>query len=94
MTSTASQGSGTQSGSGYSVAGSGSGTGSEYGLGYSVTGSGSGSGSGSESGEAELADGSWLAGLAMGDSPRPVSPNTLLLALATLSITLSVLYYL
>lgn len=92
MTSTASQGSGTQSGSGYSVAGSGSGTGSEYGLGYSVTGSGSGSGSGSESGEAELADGSWLAGLAMGDSPRPVSPNTLLLALATLSITLSVLY--
>jgi hypothetical protein len=72
------------------------GTGSEYsvpGSGYSVPGSGSGSGSGS--GEAMLADGSWLAGLAMGDSSRTLSPSVLqsaLISWATLSLTLSMLY--
>ncbi|KAG6651596.1 hypothetical protein I3843_06G117600 [Carya illinoinensis] len=85
------------SGSGYySVSGSGSGEGSDTGSGSaegSDTGSGySVSGSGSGSGEATIADGSWLAGLAMGDSPRTLSPSTFqsaLIAWATLSLTLS-----
>ncbi|KAI4297745.1 hypothetical protein L6164_037616 [Bauhinia variegata] len=51
-----------------SVTGIGTGTGTGTGFGYSVTGSGSGSSSGS--GETMLADGTYLAGLAMGDSPR------------------------
>ncbi|KAF4356657.1 hypothetical protein CsatB_006070 [Cannabis sativa] len=43
---------------------------------------GSGSGTGSGSGGTLLADGTWLAGLAMGDSPRTVlSPSTLRVAL-------------
>lgn len=55
------------------VSGSGSGlTGSSSGSGSVDTGSGSGSGSG-----AMLADGSWLAGLAMGDSTRAASPSAL-----------------
>lgn len=81
MTSAASQGTGSQSGSGYSASGSGSDSGS----GYSV----SGSGSGSEAGEAMMADGSWLAGLAMGDSPRTLSPSGLQSALLAWIITLS-----
>uniref|UniRef100_A0A2N9I3C5 Thaumatin-like protein n=2 Tax=Fagus sylvatica TaxID=28930 RepID=A0A2N9I3C5_FAGSY len=89
MTTATSQGAGSQTGSGYTVSGSGTVAG------YSVSGSGSGSGSESGAGEAELADGSWLAGLAMGDSPRILSPSTLksaVIALATLSISLSVIY--
>ena len=89
MTTSTSQGAGSQTGSGYTVSGSGTVAG------YSVSGSGSGSGSESGAGEAELADGSWLAGLAMGDSPRILSPSTLksaVIALATLSISLSVIY--
>ncbi|KAJ7978602.1 Thaumatin [Quillaja saponaria] len=66
MTSTTPQGSGTGTGTGTL-------TGSESGSGYL----GTGSGSSSESGEAMLADGSYLAGLAMGDSPRTVSQSTL-----------------
>ncbi|KAM5550030.1 thaumatin-like protein 1 [Rosa sericea] len=64
-----------------STAGSVPGTGS-----VPVTGSG-----GSGSGEAMLADGSWLAGLAMGDSPRTLCPSTLM-TLSTLFIILSYLY--
>ena len=62
--------------SGYSFTGVGSGSGI-----MSDSGSGSGSGmmteSGSGSGEAVLAGGSYLAGLAMGGSPRTVSISTL-----------------
>ncbi|KAG7978193.1 hypothetical protein I3843_05G072000 [Carya illinoinensis] len=90
MTSTTPQGSGSQSGSGYSVSGSGSGSGSESGSGYSVPGSGSESGSGA--GEALMTDGSWLAGLAMGDSSRTHSPSTVqsaLIAFATLPLALA-----
>ncbi|KAJ7967181.1 Thaumatin [Quillaja saponaria] len=79
MTSTTSQGSG-----------SGSVTGTEYGSGYSGTGLGSTSGSG----EAIMADGSYLAGLAMGDSPRTISVSTLyssLMATATFSHILCLL---
>lgn len=60
---TTSQGSGT--GSGLEYAGTGSGT---------ESGAGSGTGSG---GETMLADGSWLAGLAMGDSYKTASPSAL-----------------
>lgn len=56
-----------------------------------VTGSVLVTGSGGSSGEAMLADGSWLAGLAMGDSPRTVCPSTLM-TLSTLCIILSYLY--
>ncbi|XP_059463086.1 thaumatin-like protein 1 isoform X2 [Corylus avellana] len=91
MTSTASSQGGSGSeysvpGTGYSVSGSGSG---------SVPGSQSGSGSESGSGEAMFADGSYLAGLAMGDSSRTLSPSALqsaLISWATLSLTLSMLY--
>ncbi|TKY67677.1 Thaumatin protein [Spatholobus suberectus] len=66
MTSTTSQGSaGTATGTGSQ--GAVVYTGADTGVGYSVTDSGSSSGSG---GETMLADGSYLAGLAMGDSPR------------------------
>ncbi|KAK9941612.1 hypothetical protein M0R45_007314 [Rubus argutus] len=51
-----------------------------------VTGSG-----GSGSGEAILADGTWLAGLAMGDSPRALCPSALI-TLSTLFTILSYLY--
>jgi hypothetical protein len=61
------QGSGT--GSGLEYTGSGSGIDSGAGSG---TGSGTGSG-----GETMLADGSWLAGLAMGDSYKTASPTAL-----------------
>ncbi|XP_057496029.1 thaumatin-like protein 1 [Actinidia eriantha] len=53
----------------------------------------SGTGSGSE---AMLADGSWLAGLAMGNSAQTLSPTPLssvLIASATLSFILSFLYF-
>ncbi|GFY89862.1 pathogenesis-related thaumatin superfamily protein [Actinidia rufa] len=53
---------------------------------YSDTGSGS---------EAMLADGSWLAGLAMGNSAQTLSPplSSVLIASATLSFILSFLYF-
>lgn len=61
--------------------------GSESGTGLGVTGAGSGSEHGSRS-QAMLADGSWLAGLAMGDSTRIYYSNSALISLAffTLSI--------
>ncbi|XP_028113346.1 thaumatin-like protein 1 [Camellia sinensis] len=68
------------------------------GSGSGMTGSGSGSetmGSGSGSGSAMLADGSWLAGLAMGDSTMTLSPSTLhslLITSSTFSFILSFLY--
>ncbi|KAG6571029.1 thaumatin-like protein 1 [Cucurbita moschata] len=82
-----------------------SGSGSEYGMGYSGAsgtdmlgrgassgselGSGSGSGSASGSGEAMLADGSWLAGLAMGDAAKTVSPPSIILFVVTFIVILS-----
>ncbi|GLU02752.1 hypothetical protein SLE2022_199900 [Rubroshorea leprosula] len=81
--------------------GSGSGAGltySGYGYGpYGYSGSGSGSGTGSHtgSGQTMLDDGSWLAGLAMGDSTRTISSSTLqfLLIVATgLSVLFSFHY--
>jgi hypothetical protein len=56
--------------------GSGTGSGLEYtGSGSGIdSGAGSGTGSG---GETMLADGSWLAGLAMGDSYKTASPTAL-----------------
>ncbi|CAA2965246.1 thaumatin 1 [Olea europaea subsp. europaea] len=61
--------------------------GSESGTGLGVTGADSGSEHGSRS-QAMLADGSWLAGLAMGDSTRIYYSNSALISLAffTLSI--------
>ncbi|KAG5526801.1 hypothetical protein RHGRI_032914 [Rhododendron griersonianum] len=83
-------GSGTMgSGSGSGTMGSGSGT---TGSGSETMGSGSGSGSASE---AMLADGTYLARLAMGDSTRTLSPSALhsaLIAYATLSFIFSFLY--
>ncbi|KAL6270806.1 hypothetical protein ACE6H2_027717 [Prunus campanulata] len=71
MTATPSQGAataGSNPGFAYSDSGAGSGSGSASGMG---TGTGTVPGSGSGAGEAMLADdGSWLAGLAMGDSNR------------------------
>lgn len=75
-----------QGGSSTSQQGTGSGSGVDPGLTYSGSGSGS---TGSGSGQTMVADGSWLAGLAMGDSPRTVSPSSLqsaLIALAALFI--------
>ena len=82
-----------------------SGSGSEYGMGYSGSsgtdmlgrgassgselGSGSGSASASGSGEAMLADGSWLAGLAMGDAAKTVSPPSIILFVVTFIVILS-----
>ena len=63
MTGSTSQGSGSQSGLTYS----------DNGYGYS----GSGTSSESGSGHTMLTDGSWLGGLAMGDSPRTASPSIL-----------------
>ncbi|XP_031395110.1 thaumatin-like protein 1 [Punica granatum] len=60
------------------------GSGVEY---NSGSGTGSGSARGTGSGEV-LTDGSWLAGLAMGDSPRTVSSNVLFLLIAPASIIL------
>lgn len=73
-------GSGSESETGSGTMGSGSGMGS------SDMGSGTGSGS-----EALLADGSYLAGLAMGESPRVLSPRALQSAL--LSFLLVVVFY-
>ncbi|GAB4853187.1 Thaumatin-like protein 1 [Ancistrocladus abbreviatus] len=86
-----STGSGSESGSGsmYYEAGSGTDAGSGSGS-ESVPGSQSGSQS-----EAMLADGSWLAGLAVGDSTKTVTPSTLQSALivsTTLSLILSFIY--
>ncbi|GAV88401.1 Thaumatin domain-containing protein [Cephalotus follicularis] len=87
-TDTTSQGSSQESGSesGLTYSGYGSVT-------YSGSGSGSVSGSGSGSGEV-LVDGSWLAGLAMGDSPRTTSPCGLqnAMALTALFLMLSFLH--
>uniref|UniRef100_A0A6M2EAT6 Uncharacterized protein n=1 Tax=Populus davidiana TaxID=266767 RepID=A0A6M2EAT6_9ROSI len=78
---TTSQGSGT--GSGVEYTGSGSGIDS---------GAGSGTGSG---GETMLADGSWLAGLAMGDSYKTTSPSALqsaIMAFTTLVLIFALLH--
>jgi hypothetical protein len=78
---TTSQGSGT--GSGLEYTGSGSGIDS---------GAGSGTGSG---GETMLADGSWLAGLAMGDSYKTASPSALqsaIMAFTTLVLIFALLH--
>ncbi|PON90013.1 Thaumatin [Trema orientale] len=69
-----SQAQGSQSGLTYSDPGA---AGQQPGLTYPDSGTGSGSRTGSGPGGNILADGSWLAGLAMGDSPRTVSPSTL-----------------
>ncbi|CAL5341286.1 unnamed protein product [Camellia sinensis] len=73
----------------------------DSGSGFGTMGSGSeimGSGSGSGSGGAMLADGSWLAGLAMGDSTRIHSPcaalHSALIASATFSFLLLPFLYL
>ena len=96
VTSTTPIGSGTGIGTGIG-AGTGTGsegagvvyTGSDPALGYSSV---SGSGSSSGSGEAMLADGSYLAGLAMGDSPRSRTvSSTFLYSVSFLLILLSFL---
>ncbi|EEF28230.1 thaumatin-like protein 1 [Ricinus communis] len=72
------------------VEGSGSGSGLDYsGSGYN---SGSVSGSGG-SGETMLADGSWLAGLAMGDSNRIASPTALQSALMAYATTIFLIVF-
>ena len=71
---------------GFTYSGSTAGSIPVTGSGVPVTGSG-----GSGSGEAMLADGSWLAGLAMGESPRTLCPSTLM-TLSTLFIISSYLY--
>ncbi|KAJ9189591.1 hypothetical protein P3X46_000865 [Hevea brasiliensis] len=70
---------------------SGSGSGLEYSGSGSDSGSESISGSGTGSGETMLADGSWLAGLAMGDSHRTVSPIALKSALLAVFLVISLL---
>ncbi|XP_022146197.1 thaumatin-like protein 1 [Momordica charantia] len=83
-----------------SETGSGSGSGSEYGMGYSGAsgtdmlgaGASSGSGSGSGTGETMLADGSWLAGLAMGNSAKTVSSTSTPLWMASFIAILSSLF--
>ncbi|MBA0706446.1 hypothetical protein Golax_018554, partial [Gossypium laxum] len=80
VTGSTSQGSGTQPGFTYSG----------NGYGYSVSGygyPGSGSSTGSGSGQTMLTDGSWLAGLAMGDSPRTIPSPTFLLPFALMAST-------
>ncbi|OAY37361.1 thaumatin-like protein 1 [Manihot esculenta] len=72
------------SGSGLEYSGSSSDSGSA-----SVYGSTTGSSSGS--GEAMLADGSWLAGLAMGDSHKTASPTALKSALLAVFLLISLL---
>ncbi|XVE67136.1 hypothetical protein DITRI_Ditri08aG0136500 [Diplodiscus trichospermus] len=94
MEGSTSQGSGlTYTGNGYGYSGSGY---SSSRNGYPGTGySGSGSNSESGSGQTMLTDGSWLAGLAMGDSPRTAYPNILLsvlMASTAVSFLLSFLY--
>ncbi|XWS62654.1 hypothetical protein CRYUN_Cryun06bG0029300 [Craigia yunnanensis] len=98
MTGSTSQGSGaesglTYSGNGYGYSGSGY---SSSGYGYSGTGySGSGTSSEAGSGQTILTDGSWLAGLAMGDSPRTASPSILqsvLMASTAVSLLFSFLF--
>lgn len=75
--------SGSGSGSGLEDSGSGSYSGSG-----TYSGSGSGAGVGSGSGQTMLADGSWLAGLAMGDSHRTASPTALKSAVMALITTI------
>ncbi|KAL3814032.1 hypothetical protein ACJIZ3_015300 [Penstemon smallii] len=71
--------------------------GSDSGSGFGVTGADSGSvetGSNSESGsQAMLADGSYLAGLAMGASTRIYCPSVFIVFLQFLSLLLHVLYH-
>lgn len=79
MAGATSQQQGAGSGLEYSADGSGSGyPGSGAGTGI---GTGTGTGSGSASGDAILADGSYLAGLAMGDSTRTASISALQISL-------------
>ncbi|XVE48876.1 hypothetical protein DITRI_Ditri01bG0037100 [Diplodiscus trichospermus] len=102
VTGSTTQGSGSESESGLTYSGNGYAyTGSGYsssGYGYSGTGySGSGmsSESGSGQGQTMLTDGSWLAGLAMGDSQRTASPSILqsvLMASTAVSLLFSFLY--
>ncbi|KAF5752019.1 thaumatin-like protein 1b [Tripterygium wilfordii] len=81
-----SQGSGGESQPGYGFTYSGSGSGS---------GSGTMSGSGSGEGETMLADGSWLAGLAMGDSSRTTASQSLIVvAFGSLSLIILCFFYL
>lgn len=80
VTGSTTQGSGTQPGLTYSG----------NGYGYSVSGTGypgSGSSTGSGSGQTMLTDGSWLAGLAMGDSPRTIPSPAFLLPFALMAST-------
>ncbi|XP_057750679.1 thaumatin-like protein 1 [Arachis stenosperma] len=78
---------GSQEGAGFAYTGAGVGV--DPGLGYSSSVTGSGSGSGSGSGEAMLADGSYLAGLAMGDSPRSTTFSSAFLYSASFFLILS-----
>ncbi|KAG6777964.1 hypothetical protein POTOM_017807 [Populus tomentosa] len=74
--------------------GSGTGSGLEYTGSGSVIDSGAGSGTGS-GGETMLADGSWLAGLAMGDSYKTASPSALqsaIMAFMTLVLIFALLH--
>lgn len=70
-----------------SMAGTGMAAGIGSGIGYGFTYTGSGSGSNSGSGEAILADGTYLAGLAMGDSYRTL-PFFAFLYSSTLTLVL------
>ncbi|KAF5745370.1 pathogenesis-related protein 5-like isoform X2 [Tripterygium wilfordii] len=74
----------------------GSGVESQPGYGFTYSGSGSDtvSGSGSVGGETMLADGSWLAGLAMGDSPRTTTTESLIVASGALSLFILSFFYL
>ncbi|KAK8668464.1 hypothetical protein V6N13_105917 [Hibiscus sabdariffa] len=90
MTGSTSQGSGTEpgltySGDGYGYSGSGYSN-----PGYGYPGSGSSSGSGAE--QTVMTDGSWLAGLAMGDSPRTASPSFLPFAVMASAAAVSVMF--
>lgn len=70
-----------QQGAGSGVEYSGDGSGSGYPGSGAGTGTGTVTGSGSASGDAMLADGSYLAGLAMGDSTRTASISALQISL-------------
>lgn len=70
-----------QQGAGSGVEYSGDGSGSGYPGSGAGTGTGTVTGSGSASGDAILADGSYLAGLAMGDSTRTASISALQISL-------------
>lgn len=78
-----------------------SGTGSDPGAMVSGSGSNSDTGSTETTGsgggsQTMLANGSWLAGLAMGDSTKTVSPSalcSLIVAYVTLSLSLSFVFF-